>query len=66
MKIVLNGKKIDSKSGGSLVKLIREAGAVDSQVAVLVNDEVVPRNKRKEFKVKDGDRVELLSFAGGG
>ncbi len=66
MKIILNGERFESKSGGSLTKLLKEAGAVDSQIAILVNDEVVPRNKRSGFKVKDGDSVELLSFAGGG
>jgi thiamine biosynthesis protein ThiS len=66
MKIILNGEVYDSVSGGNLLKLIEETGAVSTQVAVLVNDDVVPKDKRSSFVVKAGDRVELLSFAGGG
>lgn len=35
-------------------------------VAVEVNEEVVPRARHGEWRLRDGDRVEVVSLVGGG
>ena len=51
---------------GSLEELIRELGANADQVAIMVNDRIIPKEKRGSVQLKDGDRVEILTFMGGG
>jgi sulfur carrier protein len=36
------------------------------RVAVEVNREVVPRNRWAETPLRDGDRLEIVHFVGGG
>lgn len=46
--------------------LLEKVGADPRRVAVVVNDSVVPAAKRTQFRLSDGDRIEILAFAGGG
>jgi len=40
---------------------------IDSgQVAVMVNEDIVGRRKYSSAKIRAGDRIEILTFAGGG
>jgi sulfur carrier protein len=66
MKLYVNGKKLQYSGQASLSALLRKMGADPKRVAVVVNDGVVPAPKRAKFRLSDGDRVEILSFAGGG
>jgi thiamine biosynthesis protein ThiS len=49
-----------------LLSLLEEQKAVPEQVAVMVNDRIVPRADFQRTMIQSGDRVEILSFAGGG
>jgi sulfur carrier protein len=66
MKLIVNGETIDYGGVSLLTAFLKERGADPARVAVLVNDEVVPRAKRSERMLAEGDRVEILTFAGGG
>lgn len=66
MTILVNGNKHDHKGAGSLDELLMELGANPEAVALMVNDQVIPRADRAGITFKDGDRVEILSFMGGG
>ena len=66
MKLYVNGEKRQYPDSATLVALIRDAGADPKRVAIVVNDEVVPATKRAGFHLSNGDRVEILAFAGGG
>ena len=66
MKLYVNGENLQYSGQLILSALLRRMGADPRRVAVIVNDEVVPASKRARFRLADGDRVEILSFAGGG
>lgn len=66
MKLTVNGEPIDYRGAPLLPAFLRERGADPARVAVLINDEVAPRAKRDERLLAEGDRVEILVFAGGG
>lgn len=36
------------------------------RIAVELNGEIVPKSKYDDVVLKDGDRVEIVSFVGGG
>ena len=66
LKLIVNGEPYTLKGNGSLVSLLKEIGAAKKPVAVLVNDEVSPKKERTKVRLKNGDRIELLTYAGGG
>ena len=66
MKLIVNGKPHEHKGAGAIPVLLHEIGAVPEQVAVMVNDEVIPRADRTAVTLKEADKIEVLSFCGGG
>jgi sulfur carrier protein len=66
MKLVVNGESVAKPDGLTVLGLLRDLGAIQTRVAVVVNDQVVPSERREACVLKDGDRVEILTFAGGG
>lgn len=47
-------------------QLLKDLGTVPERVAVMVNDRIIHRTARGETLVKDQDRIEILTFVGGG
>ncbi len=66
MKLVVNGETVELGGAGGLPALLAHLGAIPDQVAVMVNDEVVPQARRAQIALAEGDRIEVLSFCGGG
>ena len=66
MQLVVNGETMKRPDGESLAGLLQALNANGGRGAVLVNDEVVPPAQRLGRTLLEGDRVELLTFAGGG
>ena len=66
MRIQLNGEARDVAPGTTVATLIEELGLRPEQVAVERNQELVPRARRAEVVLDDGDRVELVTLVGGG
>lgn len=66
MDLTVNGKAHRHEGDGSLDSLILEINAKPDKVAVLLNDEIVPRAKRGAVSLKEGDNVEIITMAGGG
>jgi thiamine biosynthesis protein ThiS len=65
INVVVNGDAFEL-NGADVSALIKQLGADDSRVAVMVNDAIVPRDTFGACRLAAGDRVEVLSFAGGG
>ncbi|MEU8614810.1 sulfur carrier protein ThiS [Actinoplanes sp. NPDC048791] len=65
MKVIVNGaaRDIDVVSVEGLVEQLTTARR---GVAVAVNGEVVPRSSWPSARLRDGDRVEVLTAAQGG
>ena len=66
MKLTVDGVEQEHDGEATLTALLTAVGADPERVAVMVNDEVIPKAKRAELRLREGDRVELLTFAGGG
>ena len=64
--VVINGQARTIAEGTTLAALIDELGLGDRRVAVERNREVVPRAQHATTTLAAGDRVELVTFVGGG
>jgi thiamine biosynthesis protein ThiS len=50
----------------TLARLIESLGMKSDRVAVELNREIAPRGRWHEITLKDGDRLEIVHFVGGG
>ena len=66
MNLIVNGQSTTTDDAMTLDNLIRAQGANPERVAVLINQSVIPKNRRDEIRLQENDRIEILSFAGGG
>lgn len=64
--IVLNGESRPIQPGQTVAALIAELGLDRRQVAVERNREVVPRAEHEQTALADGDKLEVVTFVGGG
>lgn len=66
MTIQLNGEQHDIQAGMSVAALLRQLEIRLDQVAVEVNLEIMDKGGFEARLLQDGDRVEVMSFIGGG
>lgn len=66
MHVQVNGETLERPAGETLAVLLVALGAGTGRVATLVNDDVIPSAARAKHVLADGDRIEILTFAGGG
>ena len=66
MNIQLNGEQKEISAGCTIANLLESLGIGRDRVAVEVNLDIVPRTRHAEQVVKEGDRVEIVQFVGGG
>ena len=64
--VVINGETRTVIQGTTVAGLIGELGLGDRRVAVERNREVVPRAQHGSTVLTAGDRLELVTFVGGG
>jgi sulfur carrier protein len=66
MQLTINGAPREVSGSLSVAGLVAELTAARSGVAVAVNGAVVPRSTWPDARLRDGDRVEVLTAAQGG
>ena len=66
MQIQVNGEERDCRFGSTIGDLLRELDIKTERVAVELNLEILDRKDFEIRSLKEGDRVEILSFIGGG
>ena len=66
MNILLNGEQRGLEKSLTLRGLIDGLELSGKRLAVEVNEEVVPRSLHAEYRLHDGDRVEIVHAIGGG
>jgi sulfur carrier protein len=66
MRLTINGKDQDFAEALNLVQLIEQLGMKGDRVAVELNRDIVSRAQWPETSLKDGDRLEIVHFVGGG
>lgn len=66
MRLTINGKDQIFTDTLNLAQLIEQLGMKGDRVAVELNREIVSRSQWAETSLKDGDRLEIVNFVGGG
>ena len=66
MKVTVNGEVKEFPEGTTLQRIIETLGIAEKVMAAAVNMEVVKKEKWDECTPKEGDKIELLHFVGGG
>ena len=63
--IRVNGKEIEKKFA-MLGEYLRSENYDLKRIAVELNGEIAPKSKYDEISLKDGDKLEVVNFVGGG
>ncbi len=66
MNIIVNGEDKIFEDNMSLKDIIQNLKIEDKVMAAAVNMDVVKKDNWSSFIPKDGDKLELLQFVGGG
>jgi sulfur carrier protein len=66
MNVMLNGEPRELRDPYTLQALIEVLGLTGKRLAVEVNEDIVPRSQHNEFRLNEGDRVEIVHAIGGG
>jgi thiamine biosynthesis protein ThiS len=66
IQIQVNGESRAWRAGATVGELLHELNITSERVAVELNLEILDRKDFDQRGIKDGDRLEILSFIGGG
>ena len=66
MKLIINGDERSFEAPLTLQGLIEQLGMKSDRVAVELNREIAQRSQWASVELKDGDRLEIVHFVGGG
>lgn len=66
MQVIVNGEKKELTEGLTVKELLDKSGIVTNQVAVEVNLEIISKPEFDKHVINQGDKVEIISFVGGG
>ena len=66
MRLLLNGDEREIAEVSNVADLVAALGLDARKVAVERNLEIVPRSTYADTALADGDRIEIVTFIGGG
>ncbi|GFK92677.1 Sulfur carrier protein ThiS [Fundidesulfovibrio magnetotacticus] len=66
MNLRINGQDAAHPEGLTVEALLAAYGADLSAVVVELNERIIPREHWQDMALKEGDRLEIVSFVGGG
>ena len=64
--LLVNGQPFSQFAGGSIADLTVLLKLPPRQIAVEVNEVLIPREQHAAHQLKPGDRVEIVTLVGGG
>ena len=64
--VTINGQEKELAPDSTLGTLLAELGLEGNRVAVELNGEIVPRGEYACTILREGDRLEIVHFVGGG
>ena len=64
--ITVNGKQIQLTSEMSVADYLEQNNYQINRIADEMNEEILPKYSYSETMLKDGDRLEVVTFVGGG
>lgn len=66
MQVVINGEPREIADGVTITALLTTLGIDLRRVAVELNEQVVPKARHAETSLAPNDRLEIVTFVGGG
>lgn len=66
MQVQVNGDGLELPTEATIADLIEHMALTGKRLAVEVNEDIVPRSQHPEFRLNDGDRIEVVHAIGGG
>jgi thiamine biosynthesis protein ThiS len=66
MILYLNGEQHEFPDGLTVATLVAQLGMKPDRAAVELNLDIVPRARWDTTTLKDGDKLEVVHFVGGG
>ncbi len=66
MEIIVNGDRRKTEPGANVRSLLRELDLPESRVAVERNRVIVRKPDYEGTDLAEGDRIEIVTFVGGG
>ena len=66
MRLTVNGEERTFSGVSDIAALVSALGLDTKKLAVERNLEIVPRSLYAATALKDGDRIEIVAFVGGG
>ena len=66
MTVIVNDKPVELDDKADLRVLLETIGAEPGKVAVMIDGHIVPRSEHTRTPLRDGSRIDVLVFAGGG
>ncbi|MBI3835054.1 MAG: sulfur carrier protein ThiS [Planctomycetes bacterium] len=66
MNVLLNGKPRTLTTEATVADLLLRMNMAPIRVAVEINEQLVSRKNFSETKIQEGDRIEVVTFVGGG
>lgn len=66
MILQINGERRNVPDGLTILALIGQLGFKPDRVAVELNLEIVSRARWEETELREGDKLEVVQFVGGG
>lgn len=63
--VKINGKE-NNAAGKTILEVVEESGYQLTQIAVELNENIVPKAQYSSTRLQDGDKVEIVAFVGGG
>ena len=66
MSVTVNGERSDEAAGKSLSELVADLKLNSRLIAVELNGSVISRRDWEQTEIREGDRLEIVHFVGGG
>ena len=64
--VIVNGEERLVADGRTIADLLAELRLGGRRIAVEMNRDIVPRTEYSSRSIRDGDRIEIVQFVGGG
>lgn len=66
MRLTVNGENEEYTGEATLGSLLKQVNPEGERVATMVNEQIISEEDRAGKVLNEGDRIEVLMFAGGG
>jgi thiazole synthase len=66
VKIIVNGTEREVENGTTLAVLVEHLGLRTDRIATERNLQVIPKARYGDTALADGDKLEIVTFVGGG